>query len=554
MAGSTSGPAGAQGDESQDDFVSEVGAYSQVPPRSWQSWRPALPSRLDEMTGTLTVKSPEILEQVARERDLYKALMELTEEVDPEQFLRHALELIVGGASDTRGYLELFDPNHLGDGGYYSVGFPEHELATVKTLVSHGIIAEAIASERVIATPSAVLDPRFRDRASVKQSGIDAVICAPIGKNPPRGVLYVQTARPSKDVLEEQAARIELIARHLAPIAEQVISRRRMQGSREVSELRDQLKAEEFVGTSASLLRLLQEVQAVANFDISVLLSGETGTGKSQLARLIHRNSRRANGPFIELNCAALPEHLVESELFGAMPGAHSTAARRIEGKVSAAAQGTLLLDEIAELSLPSQAKLLQLLQSKEYFPLGASRSQHADVRIIAASNVDLSEAVAEKRFRQDLYYRLQVLSIRLPTLAERRQDAALLAQYFCRRVQKVHGLPDVSLSPAALRAVESTEWPGNVRELAHRIEAAAIRAAGERLRQIEIIHLFPDSGDPSGNSRALTFQEETRRFQTTLLERTLESCDWNVSEAARRLDLTRAHVYNLIKSFKLQR
>ncbi|MEI9949988.1 MAG: sigma 54-interacting transcriptional regulator [Pseudomonadota bacterium] len=356
--------------------------------------------------------------------------------------MRHALELIVGGSADTRAYLELFDPNHLGDGGHYSVGFPEAELATVKTLVSHGIIAEAIASERVIATPSAILDPRFRDRASVKQSRIDAVICAPIGKNPPRGVLYVQNPRPSKEVLEEQAARIELIARHLAPIAEQVISRRRLQGSREVAELREKLGAEEFVGTSASLLRLLQEVQAVANFDISLLLSGDTGTGKSQLARLIHRNSRRANGPFVELNCATLPEHLVESELFGAMPGAHSTASRRIEGKVSSAAQGTLLLDEIAELSLPSQAKLLQLLQSKEYFPLGASRPQHADVRIIAASNVDLSEAVAEKRFRQDLYYRLQVLSIRLPTLAERRQDARRSRNSFVDACRRCTGCP----------------------------------------------------------------------------------------------------------------
>jgi Nif-specific regulatory protein len=292
----------------------------------------------------------------------------------------------------------------------------------------------------------------------------------------------------------------------------------------------------------------------VAPLDVGVLLLGQTGTGKTQLARVMHRNSPRASGPFVELNCAALPDNLIESELFGAEAGAHSTAARRIEGKVAAAEGGTLLLDEIGELALPAQAKLLQLLQSKTYYPLGSSRPRTADVRIIAATNVDLAEAAQERRFREDLYYRLQVISIRLPSLAERAGDAVLLAQYFCERAIRAHRLPAVTLSPASLRAIDACQWPGNMRELANAVEVATIRAAAQGLERIEEWQLFPDASPTRDSPAALTFQQETRRFQSQLVSKVLSATDWNVSEAARRLDLTRAHLYNLIKSFDLKR
>jgi Nif-specific regulatory protein len=509
------------------------------------------------LTGRLNLRAPEGAEQIARERDLYRGLLELGSEDDPGPFLKKALELITGLLGAARGYVELFDRDNLDSdqaNSFCAVGFPDDRIQQVRSLVSHGIIGEAIATEHVVMTPSALLDPRFRDRESVKQSRIDAVICAPIGSNPPRGVLYLESAAAQQDVLNEQSDQAERFARYLAPLAEQFTLRRRVRVGCPISELRKKLGAEDFIGTSQALVRLFQEVQAIAHLDVSVLLSGETGTGKTQLARLIHQNSRRASGPFMEINCATLPDQLVESELFGAMAGSHSTASRRIEGKVSAASQGTILLDEIAELSMSAQAKLLQLLQSKEYFPLGASRALKADVRVIAASNVDLDQAVAERRFRQDLYYRLQVLSIRLPSLSERGEDVAILAQYFCERAQRLHGLPGVRLSPAALRAVENAVWPGNIRELSNVVEAATIRAAGEAVRQVEVTHLFPDPRSGQESGPVLTFQEETRRFQAELLRKALEANDWNVSAAARRLDLTRAHVYNLIKSFDLSR
>lgn len=493
------------------------------------------------------------LSRVVKERDLYAGLLGLGQQSDPEQFLKSALELITGTIGAERGCLELFAQDGGEHSWFHAAGFAEGELEGVRAMMSRGIIAEAVASGKVVLTPSALLDPRFRDRASVKLSQIDAVLCAPIGADPPRGILYLQSQTP--EIFDNETVRqVELFVHHLAPLATQVQAARRLAGVDALAEVRRRLNADEVVGQSQALANVLREVALVAPLDVGVLLRGHTGTGKTQLARVLHRNSPRAGGPFVELNCAALPEQLFESELFGAEAGAHSTASRRIEGKVAAAENGTLLLDEIGELSPSSQAKLLQLLQSKTYYPLGSARLRTADARIIAATNVDLEQAVAEKRFREDLFYRLQVLSIRLPTLAERREDTLLLAQFFRERACRTHKLPLVEFSPAALRAIESAEWHGNMRELENAIEGATIRAAAQGLARIETAHVFPEGTVNRDEGGALSFQQETRRFQGALVAKVLEATDWNVSAAARRLDLTRAHLYNLIKSFDLKR
>jgi Nif-specific regulatory protein len=270
---------------------------------------------------------------------------------------------------------------------------------------------------------------------------------------------------------------------------------------------------------------------------------------------LIHDNGPRRAAPFVEINCAALPENLLESELFGAQPGAHSTATQRMVGKVSAAQGGTLFLDEIALLPTTAQAKLLQLLQTKEFYPLGAARAVRADVRVIAATNTDLKSAIAARTFREDLYYRLQVLPLHVPSLAERKEDIPELARHFCERARLRHGLRAVELSPGALRGLSSHAWPGNVRQLEHVVEASVIRAVAQGAERVELSHVFPEhAGVELAAQDELTFQEATRRFQSALLEEVLSEHDWNVSAAARRLDLTRAHVYNLIKAFNLSR
>lgn len=497
------------------------------------------------------------VEQIRRERDLYFRLLELARLEAPERLLEEALTLVVTITGAQQGYLELHDDHVANHSGWSaSCGLSPEQVEEVRHVISRGIIADAVATGETVVTPSATLDPRFGIRDSVRLGQIGAVLCAPIGDTPPRGVVYLHSRNGPGAFTQHHTSCCETFARHLVSIADRVLLRAREQSTTDHTRaLREQLRVDGVIGKSRALAAVLQQVTFLAPLDVSVLLTGDTGTGKSQIARVIHENSPRLGGPFVELNCAALPEALIESELFGALPGAHSTATRRIEGKVGSAEGGTLFLDEVAELSLPAQAKLLQLLQSKEYFPLGSSRVMHADVRIIAASNGDLRQAVASKRFREDLFYRLQVLPLGLPTLAERPDDIAPLAQHFCEAACRRHGLPHLRLSPNAIRAAEHAAWPGNIRQLEHAIEAATIRAAGVRANQVERMHLFPQEANGAEDEAAdVTFQEATRRFQSRLLRDTLTANNWNIVETSRRLDLARSHIYNLIKAFGLER
>jgi Nif-specific regulatory protein len=397
-----------------------------------------------------------------------------------------------------------------------------------------------------------MLDERFRERDSVRARGIEGVLCAPIGGDAARGVLYLQGR--SGAFGEDDRRTAETLALHLAPLAERVLARVRTEGATDATrELRGRYRLEGFVGRSPALAQVLEQAMLAAPLDVNVLLTGPSGSGKSLLARAIHANSRRANGPFVELNCAALPETLLESELFGALAGSHSEARRDVQGKVAAAEGGTLFLDEVGEIPFAAQAKLLQLLQSRQYYPLGASSPVRADVRLVAASNADLPEEVRQRRFREDLLYRLQVLPIRLPSLAERREDLPGLAEHLAAAACRRHGLPALTPNAATVRAILAAEWPGNVRELEHAIEAAAIRAAGRGSACIEPHHLFP-AATVQGAHEPLSFREATRLFQRELLEKTLEECGWNVAEAARRLELARSHVYNLLRDFQVAR
>ncbi len=497
------------------------------------------------------------LAKVTTERDLYLRLLGLGQQKALEPFLEEALGLVVDVTGAQCGYLEFYDEDSDEPRWWAAHALSEEEIGDVRKQISRGIIAEALASSRLVVTPSALLDPRFNARESVRLSRIEAVLCAPIGEDGVCGVLYLQRRSGPGAFPESDQHKASLFARHVAPVARPLIAERRsgIDGD-PLRSLRESLRLNGIIGHSTALGAVLRQVALVSPLDVTVLLTGESGSGKSLLARVIHDNGPRAVQPFVEVNCGALPESLLESELFGALAGAHSTATKRIDGKVTAAQGGTLFLDEIGALPPSSQAKLLQLLQSKQYYPLGSSTPVQANVRVIAATNIDLERAVAERQFREDLYYRLHVLPVRVPSLAERHEDLAELAAHLSATACECHGLPHLPLSRNALRAVQTAPWPGNVRQLANLLEAAAIRAAGEHAAQIEASHIFPNPPPAKApeDTLSLTFQEATRVFQQRLLAETLERCDWNVTEAARRLDLTRSHAYNLIRAFGLRR
>lgn len=501
--------------------------------------------------------SPDAVQSRLRaERDFYRRLLDLSHQEAPDGLLREALTLIVSATHAAKVYIEI--DREPGGGGVgescwsLADGVDAVELGAIRDGVSRHIIQQALASGRTVSTTSALDDPRFRDHRSVQAHRIEAVLCAPIGR---LGVVYLQGRRPNGPFHPEDRALVEAFALHLAPMAERLRLVDRVSPD-PTAPWRRQVKAGALVGRSAAMADVLRQVALVAPLDVTVLITGPSGTGKTAVAEVIAANSARAGKPFVELNCAALPENLIESELFGAAAGAHSTATRRMPGKVEAAEGGTLFLDEIGELGLSTQAKLLQLLQSKAYYALGSNKAIQANIRVLAATSVDLQKAVAERRFREDLYYRLHVLPLRMPALSERRTDIRPLAEHVVGLVVQRHGLRPLHLSPGCVSAMEMADWPGNVRQLAHALEAAVIRASAEPGAAVESRHVFPDQRPviTASVGAVESFQSATRAFQRRLVSEVLETAEWNVTEAARRLDLTRSHLYNLIREFELQR
>ncbi len=333
-----------------------------------------------------------------------------------------------------------------------------------------------------------------------------------------------------------------------------VVARNAMEmGRLAAANLRLRRRHARLTGDSPAITQVRQAIEKVAPTDSWVLITGDNGTGKEVVARTIHDLSPRRHGEFVDVNCAAIPDELIESELFGHEKGAFTGASSLKRGKFDLADGGTLLLDEIADMSLKTQAKILRILQEQSFERVGGTRSISVDVRVLAATNKDLAEEIKAGRFRQDLYYRLNVIPIRVPPLRERTQDIPTLAdEFLAMHAQRLHQRPK-QISPAALQAMQAYHWPGNVRELKNLIERLVILSPGE---VIGLEDLPPDlAGGEAGGTIiepdlfGADFKQARMTFEKLYLERKLAEHGHNVSQTAEAIGLERSHLHKKIKA-----
>jgi len=308
----------------------------------------------------------------------------------------------------------------------------------------------------------------------------------------------------------------------------------------------------DMVGESRGIHEVVGFISKVAPIDSTVLINGESGTGKELVARAIHRNSPRALRPFVAINCAAITETLLESELFGHERGAFTGAVGQKNGKLEVADGGTVLLDEISELPLSLQPKLLRVLQEREFDRVGATRPTKIDIRVIAATNINLAEAVTAGRFRTDLYYRLNVVSLTMPPLRDHREDIPALAAYFALRFREKTGRRVSAIAPEAEALMMQYDWPGNVRELENAIERAMVLGSGPTILPEDLPEAIVENQKPSGLALA-QYHEAVRRTKQDVILRAVEQAGGSYVEAARLLGLNPTYLHRLVRLLDLR-
>jgi len=326
-----------------------------------------------------------------------------------------------------------------------------------------------------------------------------------------------------------------------------------------IADLKSQVESRyEIIGTSYQVRQVLDRVERVAPTEARVLVTGENGTGKELVARAIHRLSSRSDKAFVEVNCAAIPSELIESALFGHMKGSFTGAVADREGKFEQAHGGTLFLDEIGDMSLEAQAKVLRVLEQGVLTRVGGSKSIEVDVRVIAATNKDLEQQIEVGAFREDLFYRLNVVPIQIPALRERREDVPMLISHFCERMANGQGVVPKRFSPSAVERLQGLPWPGNVRELRNTVERLLILSTSPEVGPDDVDLLASGrSGSQSMAGEILgleTFVEFKESAERAYIVQKLRENEWNVAETARRIEMPRSNLYKKIERYGLVR
>jgi Nif-specific regulatory protein len=440
-------------------------------------------------------------------------------------------------------------------------GMTEEEIGRGKYLVGEGITGKVVETGEPMVVPQIEKELLFLNRTQSRENLTKSdisFICVPIknGSNV-LGALSVDRLFSEEIAFEEDVRLLSIIASMIAQglKIQQMVQDEKKQLLSENITLKEKLKERyslyNIVGTSNKMTEVFQMIERIANTDVTVLIRGESGTGKELVANAIHFNSSRALKPFLKLNCAVLPDTLIESELFGHEKGAFTGATEQRLGRFERADGGTLFLDEIGTLNLTAQAKLLRVLQEKEFERIGGNRALRVDVRIIAATSKDLERSIEEGTFREDLYYRLNVFPIFMPPLRERKTDILLLADYFVEKYNQKHKKNVRRISTPAIDMLIQYHWPGNVRELENSIERAILFCTD---RVIHSYHLPPtlQTGERSGTIPSLSFEEAMQSYEKELIIDALKNSRGNMAEAARLLNTTERIVSYSVKKLQI--
>jgi serine/threonine-protein kinase PknK len=503
---------------------------------------------------------------------------------DRAEVLSFALAAAIELTAAERGFVLLHDASERGFVVAAAQNMDGARMRKSDWKWSRSIAERVIRQGEPVLTVDAGSDPRFARQASVHAMQLKSVLCAPIrGRDAVRGALYLDNrlararfAADDSELLLTFADQVAIALTHAELV--QALSHKAEELAREkrkvealargqaaqIERLSDELSVhranltmrydyDAIVGRSEPMRRVLAVLDRVIDSDLSVLIQGESGTGKELIARALHTHGARKDKPFVGINCAALPETLLESELFGHVKGAFTGASTAREGLFVTARGGVLFLDELGELPLSMQAKLLRVLSDGEVRPVGSTKTQKVDVRLVCATNRRLKDEVAAGRFREDLYYRVGVVELSLPALRERHEDIVPIAESILRARAKELGASPLTLSAGAVRTLLAHAWPGNVRELQNTLLRASVMATGGTIESADL-GLLPDGVTLAREGRTTSTRAEYARKEAERLLAALEAERWNVSRVAKRLGIPRNTLYRKLARYGIQR
>jgi two-component system, NtrC family, response regulator HydG len=473
------------------------------------------------------------LQAVHSTESIARRLLELTLETIPAE--RAALLLMDAGTADPTASFAL---DRRGSTATFPVSrtLVERVLTDRSALLANDVLQEAGEWDGV---------------ESVVKAQLQSLLAAPLtGSEGPQGVLYLDSREPGTRFDERH---LDLLTAAAGIAAAALANARLLEWLRGENQRMEEAFDSDVVGESPRVKEVIRLLTKAAATDSTVLLLGESGTGKEVAARAIHKCSRRSSRPFIPINCATLSETLLASELFGHEKGAFTGAVERKTGKIEAAEGGTLFLDEIGEMPTELQAKLLRVLQEREYERVGGTRTLRADVRVVAATNRDLERAIRDKSFREDLFYRLNVIPVTLPPLRERPEDVQLLASHFAAKFSQQLGRRTAGFTPEARACLLRYGWPGNVRELANAIERALVLGDGELIRPEDLPETVLEAGPAVSAGPVGTYHDSVNAFKRRLILDALAQAGGNVTRAAERLDLNPTYLHRLMRNFDLK-